>query len=391
VIMMKTISILGSTGSIGTQTLQVCRDLGLRVAALSAGSNIDLLEKQIREFDVPLASVYREDLATELRTRLSDVPCVILSGDEGNCAVASVPDASVVVTAMMGMIGLKPTLAAIAAGKDIGLANKETLVCAGQIVVPAAKEKGVRILPVDSEHSAIFQCIQGASSNPIQKILLTASGGPFFGMSSKELSVVTLKDALKHPNWSMGSKITIDSATLMNKGLEWMEAKWLFAVSDDQIEVVVHRESIIHSAVEFADHSVIAQMGVPTMYLPIKFALTYPERVSSGSYGLSLFGKTLHFEQPDLNTFRCLKLAQDASRAGGLYPAVLNGANEQAVALFLENKIRFLDIQIIVESALSMSYNGDANRLDDVLEVDRLARAKVLDDYEKGLTHANSY
>ena len=388
---MKTISILGSTGSIGTQTLQVCRDLGFKVAGLSAGSNIDLLEKQIREFNVPLASVYNSNLAAKLRERLSDFPCEILSGDEGNCAVASATDASVVVTAMMGMIGLKPTLAAIEAGKDIGLANKETLVCAGQIVMPAAQKKGVRILPVDSEHSAIFQCIQGACGNPIHKILLTASGGPFFGKTKDELDSVTLKDALNHPNWSMGSKITIDSATLMNKGLEWMEAKWLFDLTDDQIEVVVHRESIVHSAVEFADHSVIAQMGVPTMYLPIKYALTYPERVASGNFGLSLFGKTLHFEQADIETFRCLKLAQDASRTGGLYPAVLNGANEQAVALFLENKIRFLDIPRLVESALAASYNGDATELECVLAADRMARAKVIDDFTKGLVHANGY
>lgn len=383
-LMMKTISVLGSTGSIGTQTLQVCRDLGIKVAALSAGKNIDLLEKQIREFNVPLASVYDADAAEKLRERLLDFPCVVLNGDEGNCAVASAEDASIVVTAMMGMIGLKPTLAAIEAGKDIALANKETLVCAGQIVMPAARERGVKILPVDSEHSAIFQCLQGASSNPIQKLLLTASGGPFFGMKTEELKAVTLKDALKHPNWSMGSKITIDSATLMNKGLEWMEAKWLFDVSDDQIEVVVHRESIVHSAIEFADHSVLAQMGVPSMYLPIKYALTYPSRVQSGEYSLSLFGKTLHFEAPDEETFRCLKLAKQASRAGGLHPVVLNGANEQAVALFLENKIGFTDIADLVEKALANVPLGNAENLDDVLRADKIARAQVLLDYKKG-------
>lgn len=381
---MKTISILGSTGSIGTQTLQVCRDLGIRVAAISAGSNIDLLERQIREFNVGIASVYDVNAAEKLRERLRDFPCNVYSGNEGNCIVAAAPDASIVVTAMMGMIGLKPTLAAIEAGKDIALANKETLVCAGQIVMPAAKKKGVKILPVDSEHSAIFQCIQGASCNKIQKILLTASGGPFYGKTICDLDKVTLKDALNHPNWSMGSKITIDSATLMNKGLEWMEAKWLFDVTDDQIEVVVHRESIIHSAIEFADHSVIAQMGVPSMYLPIKYALTYPERIASGDHSLSLFGKTLHFDQPDMETFRCLKLAQQASRSGGLYPTVLNGANEQAVDLFLKNKINFNRIPYLVEKALSNVPCGDAELLDDVLSADQFARTRVLNEYEKG-------
>lgn len=381
---MKKISILGSTGSIGTQTLQVCRDLNIGVVALSAGRNIDLLERQIREFNVPVASVYDEAAAETLRDRLSGFPCAVYSGDEGNCIVASAPEASIVVTAMMGMIGLKPTLSAIDAGKDIALANKETLVCAGQIVMPAAKKKGVSILPVDSEHSAIFQCLQGAAGNSINKILLTASGGPFFGMKSEALKKVTLKDALNHPNWSMGSKITIDSATLMNKGLEWMEAKWLFDVSDDQIEVVVHRESIVHSAVEFSDHSVIAQMGVPSMYLPIKYALTYPARVQSGDFSLSLIGKTLHFEQADEETFRCLKLAKQASRAGGLYPTVLNGANEQAVALFLDNKIGFTEIADLVEKALMNVPAGDAEKLDDVLWADQIAREQVRVDYKKG-------
>ncbi len=381
---MKTISILGSTGSIGTQTLQVCKDLGIRVAALSAGSNIDLLEQQIRAFQVPIASVYDPERAEILRQRLRDIPCEVYAGEEGNCIVASAPDASLVVTAMMGMIGLKPTLAAIEAGKDIGLANKETLVCAGQIVMPAAVKKGVRILPVDSEHSAIFQCLQGAADNKISKLLLTASGGPFFGKTKAELEQVTLADALKHPNWSMGSKITIDSATLMNKGLEWMEAKWLFGVPDDRIEVVVHRESIIHSAVEFEDHSVIAQMGVPSMYLPIKYALTYPQRVRSGEFALSLFGKTLHFEQADEETFSCLKLAKQASRAGGLYPTVLNGANEQAVSLFLEGKIRFSEIATLVEDALAETPTDDAEVLENVLAADRLARIRVCKSYEEG-------
>ncbi len=381
---MKKISILGSTGSIGTQTLQVCRDLGIRVVALSAGRNIDLLEQQIREFQVPVASVYDPQSAAILKQRLEGFPCEVYTGEEGNCIVASHPEADLVVTAMMGMIGLKPTLAAIEAGKDIGLANKETLVCAGQIVMPAAAAKGVRILPVDSEHSAIFQCLQGAGDNKINKILLTASGGPFYGKKKAELEQVTVADALNHPNWSMGSKITIDSATLMNKGLEWMEAKWLFDVTDDQIEVVVHRESIVHSAVEFKDHSVIAQMGVPSMYLPIKYALTYPKRAESGNFALSLIGKTLHFGEADDETFACLKLAKDASRAGGLYPTVLNGANEQAVSLFLEGKIRFLEIARLVEGALAQTPGGDAKKLENVLEADRIARASVIKQYKEG-------
>lgn len=381
---MKTISILGSTGSIGTQTLAVCRDLGLSVAGLSAGHNIDLLEQQIREFHVPLASVYDERQAEILKGRLSDFPCTVLSGNEGNCAVAQAHDASIVVTAMMGMIGLRPTLAAIEAGKDIALANKETLVCAGQIVIKKAREKGVRILPVDSEHSAIFQCLQGKGSNQIKKILLTASGGPFFGKKTKDLEGVNASDALKHPNWSMGSKITIDSATLMNKGLEWMEAKWLFDISDDQIEILVHRESIVHSAVEFCDDSIIAQMGVPSMYLPIKYALTYPAREPSGNFNLSLIGKTLHFEQVDEETFACLKLAKQASRAGGLHPTVLNGANEQAVALFLKGSIPFLGIAELVEAALSETPSGDGLALDEVIDADYKARKKVLSIFEKG-------
>ena len=382
---MKTISILGSTGSIGTQTLQVCRDLGYRVAALTAGKNIDLLERQVREFQVPVVSVYDPERAEILKKRLSDFPCAVFSGEEGNCIAASVPESSLVVTAMMGMIGLKPTLAAIEAGKDIGLANKETLVCAGAVVMAAAEKKGVRILPVDSEHSAIFQCLQGAGGNPVSRLLLTASGGPFYGKTAAELKNVTVQDALKHPNWSMGAKITIDSATLRNKGLEWIEAKWLFSVPDERLDVLVHRESIVHSAVEFEDHSVIAQMGVPSMYLPIKYALTYPARVRSGDYALSLIGKTLHFEQADEETFACLKLAKQASRAGGLYPAVLNGANEQAVSLFLEGKIGFLGIPAMVERALSETPRGDAGVLEDILDADRRARAQVIEYYEKGV------
>ncbi len=382
---MNKISILGSTGSIGTQTLQVCRDLGIGVAALSAGSNIDLLERQVREFNVPTVSVYDPKAARVLRERLQGSNCVVYEGQTGNCKVASAPDAHLVVTAMTGMIGLEPTLAAISAGKDIALANKETLVCAGQIVMKAAREKGVRILPVDSEHSAVFQCLNGAGENKLHKLLLTASGGPFYQKSRDELRHMTAQDALKHPNWSMGAKITVDSATLMNKGLEWIEAKWLFDLRDDQIEILVHRESIVHSAVEFEDHSVIAQMGVPSMYLPIKYALTYPKRVASGDFALSLIGKTLHFDKPDEETFGSLKLAKQASKLGGLYPTLLNGANEQAVALFLKNEIKFLDIEALVRRTMEIMPAGNAEDLECILQTDRLARETVLSIFRKSM------
>lgn len=377
---MQSISILGSTGSIGTQTLQVCRDLGISVNAISANSNIDLLEKQAREFSVSLVGVYDKAAAKELEKRLADTKIQVVSGQEGNVAVALFEASSTVVTAMSGMIGLVPTVAAVKAKKRIALANKETLVCAGHIIMDLASKLKTEIIPVDSEHSAIFQCLNAANGNLIKKIVLTASGGPFFGKSIAELENITKADALKHPNWSMGNKITIDSATLMNKGLEMIEAKWLFNVDIDDIEVVIHRESIVHSAVEFEDDSVIAQMGVAQMYLPIKYALTYPKRVASGQHRLSLFGKNLSFFEPDRHTFKCLDLAVKASKAGGLYPIVLNAANEQAVGLFLNDRIKFTDISLLIEQALNkMQLDDDPNELDSVLLTDKMTRRYVLD------------
>lgn len=376
---MQSISILGSTGSIGTQTLQVCRDLSIKVNAISANSNIDLLEKQAREFSVKIVGVYNKQAAAVLKERLADTDIEVLSGEQGNIAVATFKDSSTVVTAMSGMIGLVPTVEAIKVGKTLALANKETLVCAGHIIMPLAKKHNVKILPVDSEHSAIFQCVNACEGNKINKIILTASGGPFFAKKESELVHITKADALKHPNWSMGSKITIDSATLMNKGLEIIEAKWLFDVDIDDIEVVVHRESIVHSAVEFEDDSVIAQLGVPQMYLPIKYALTYPKRVASSNHKLSLFDKNLSFYKPDRDTFKCLDLAVKASKMGGLYPTILNAANEQAVSLFLSDKIGFLDIPRLISKALDEVVPlANVNELESVLLTDKITREFVL-------------
>ena len=375
---MNSISILGSTGSIGRQTLDVCRDLHIKVNAICACRNIDLLEKQAREFNVKLVSVYDESQAHILAKRLSDCATTVMCADEGNIAVAQYPDSDTVITAMSGMIGLLPTIAAIKASKRIGLANKETLVCAGHIIIPLAKECGAEIIPVDSEHSAIFQCINAAQSNRVRKILLTASGGPFYGMKASQLKNVTKADALCHPNWSMGAKITVDSATLMNKGLEMIEAKWLFDIDINNIEVLVHRESIVHSAVEFEDDSVIAQMGVPQMYLPIKYALTYPKRVESGNHRLELAGKTLHFDLPDRETFKCLDIAVDASKAGGLYPTVMNAANEKAVELFLHDKLGFRDIASVISTALeNIDTSGDFNSIERILDIDGVTRRYI--------------
>ena len=377
----KSISILGSTGSIGQQTLEVCRDLNITVNAISANSNIDLLEKQAREFNVKIVGVYDSDAANALCRRLSDTDITVVGGEEGNIAVAEYETSDTVITAMSGMIGLKPTIAAIKASKRIGLANKETLVCAGHIIIPLSKQYNAEIIPVDSEHSAIFQCLEGRKNNDIKRIILTASGGPFFGKSAEYLKSVTKADALKHPNWSMGSKITIDSATLMNKGLEMIEAKWLFDVDIDDIEVVIHRESIVHSAVEFLDDSVIAQLGVPQMYLPIKYAITYPERIPSGNHTLSLFGKNLSFFEPDRTVFKSLSLCEAASKAGGLYPAIMNAANEQAVELFLQDKIGFTDICDVVEKSLNDITFSDSDDLLSVLEIDSITRKYVLDSF----------
>ncbi|MBE5902755.1 MAG: 1-deoxy-D-xylulose-5-phosphate reductoisomerase [Pseudobutyrivibrio sp.] len=353
--MAQKIAILGSTGSIGTQTLDIVSQNpdDLQVVAMSCGSNIDLFEKQIRKYRPCLVSVGNEKLANDLKTRLSDIDIDIRYGMDGLIAVATAEDADTVVTAVVGMIGVQPTIAAINAKKTIALANKETLVTAGHIIMPLAKEKGVSILPVDSEHSAIFQSLNGERHNQISKILLTASGGPFRGKTLDDLENVTLEDALKHPNWSMGAKITIDSATMINKGLEVMEAKWLFGVNLNQVEVVVHPQSILHSAVEFMDGAVIGQMGTPDMRLPILYALFYPNRKTLYAEPLDLFKVgTLTFEKPDMETFYGLSLAYDAMDAGGNVPTVFNAANEKAVAKFLNNKIKFLEIPEIVSEAM---------------------------------------
>ncbi len=351
---MKKIAILGSTGSIGTQTLEVVRANGdIGVVALTAGKNVDLLEKQIREFRPKFAAIWKEKDAKELKERLTDIHCEIGFGMEGLIQAAVIAEADVVVTAVVGMIGIEPTVAAIEAGKDIALANKETLVCAGHIIMPLAKEKKVQILPVDSEHSAIFQCLQGNENNPIEKILLTASGGPFRDYTKSQLEKVTLQDALHHPNWSMGKKITIDSSTMVNKGLEVIEAKWLFSVEPENIQVVVQPQSIIHSMVQFQDGGVMAQLGTPDMKLPIQYALYYPNR-------RKLLGERLDFTRlseitiarPDMEVFEGLKYAFEACKIGGSMPTVLNVANEYAVAKFLDGKIRYVDIVRMIRTAM---------------------------------------
>ncbi len=353
---MKYIAILGSTGSIGTQTLEVVRaQQDIKVTALSAGDNIDLLERQIREFKPVLAAVKTEEKAKELALRISDLDIPVLFGMDGLMAVACEEKAEVLVTAIVGMLGIRPTIAAIEAGKDIALANKETLVTAGHIIMPLAKKCGVCILPVDSEHSAIFQSLNGEKEhgNKIDKILLTASGGPFRGMTREQLSQVRLEDALKHPNWVMGRKITIDSATLVNKGLEVMEAKWLFGVNLDQIQVVVHPQSVIHSMVQYEDGAIIAQLGTPDMKLPIQYALYYPERRFLRGMRLDFYKLgQMTFEAPDMDTFEGLKFALEAMRRGGNIPTIFNAANEMAVAMFLERRIAFLDIPDIIASAM---------------------------------------
>ena len=370
---MKKIAILGSTGSIGTQTLEVVRaNKDIEVTALAAGSNIDLLEKQIREFSPKIAAVWNEEKAKELKDRVRDLDIRVESGMDGLLAVATELGAEIVVTAVVGMIGIRPTIAAMNAGKDIALANKETLVTAGHIIMSLAKEKHVRILPVDSEHSAIFQSLNGETGNKIHKILLTASGGPFRGWTREQMKGVQVEDALKHPNWTMGRKITIDSSTMVNKGLEVMEAKWLFDVELDQIQVVVHPQSVIHSAVEFQDHAVIAQLGTPDMRLPIQYALFYPERKPLQSEALDLFKlHTMTFEEPDLGTFRGLALAYEAARRGGSMPTALNAANEKAVAMFLDRKIRFLDIPEIISECMAAHQWIDHPSLEDILETEQ--------------------
>ena len=375
---MKSLVILGSTGSIGTQALEVCRRDGYKVEALAAGGNIELLEAQAREFKVKAVAVFNEEKAKELKIKLKDTDVKVLSGADGVCELAEMK-ADIALNSIVGIAGLRPTLAAIESGKDIALANKETLVTGGDIVNREATKKGVKILPVDSEHSAIFQSLQGAPKGSLKKILLTASGGPFFGKTKSDLENVTVKEALAHPNWSMGAKITIDSATLMNKGLEVIEAVHLFGISANDIEVLVHRQSILHSAVELTDGAVIGQLGTPDMRLPIQYALTYPERSNYAFEKLSLADiGTLTFQKPDTETFKCLPLCISAINEGGLRPTAVNGANEEAVRLFLEGKIKFLQIAELVEKAAYSVENKKDFTLEDILYTDKAARQAVL-------------
>lgn len=372
---MKKIAILGSTGSIGTQTLDIVREQGdIQVVAMAAGSNISLLEAQMREFKPSLVSVWDEKKASELRTNTKDLGIKIVSGMEGLLEISVIPESEILVTAIVGMLGIRPTIAAIKAGKKIALANKETLVTAGHIIIPLAKEYKVPILPVDSEHSAIFQSLQGAGDNKISRILLTASGGPFRGRKADELKNIQVEDALKHPNWSMGRKITIDSSTLVNKGLEVMEAKWLFDVALDQIQVVVHPQCVIHSAVEYQDGAVIAQLGTPDMRLPIQYALYYPERRNLSGRRLDLFEiADLTFEKPDTDTFRGLALAYQAMEKGGNIPTVYNAANEKAVSLFLDRKISYPEITELIEACMENAEFIDHPDVDEILGTEAAA------------------
>ncbi|MBP3310420.1 MAG: 1-deoxy-D-xylulose-5-phosphate reductoisomerase [Ruminococcus sp.] len=376
--MNRTVSILGSTGSIGTQSLDVCEKHGLKVTALAAHSSVKLLEEQTRKFAPEYVCIYNEGMYGELKSRLSDTSTKILCGMEGLCQIAALEQSDIVLNSVVGMVGLLPTLTAINAGKNVALANKETLVAGGTLVTSLAREKGVTIYPVDSEHSAIFQCLQGNKREQLSKIILTASGGPFFGKSYDELRSVTKADALKHPNWDMGNKITIDSATLMNKGLEFIEAKWLFDLEPEQIEIVVHRQSVVHSAVEYNDYSVIAQLGVPDMKIPIQYALTYPDRLEcpTGRLSLTDYGR-LTFEKPDYGTFKCLSAAIEAISRGGAYPCLVNSANEEAVRAFLNDEISFIQIGEIVSSVLDEFEQSEISGYEDVMEADKKAREFV--------------
>ena len=377
--MTKSLSILGSTGSIGTQSLDVARLRGYTVEALTAYSDVARMEAQIREFHPKTVAMVEEKAAADLKVRVADTNTKVLSGKDGVCACARADGADTVLNSVVGMAGLEPTLAAIDAKKKLALANKETLVAGGQLVMEAAKKNGVSILPVDSEHSAIFQALQGRPANAaLKKIILTASGGPFFGKTKKELEKVTVADALKHPNWEMGAKITVDSATMMNKGLELIEAVWLFSVRPQDVQIVVHRESIVHSAVEYTDNSVIAQLGLPDMRIPIQYALTYPERFESpvGELSLSEIGKLTFFE-PDYDTFQCINLCRTAINKGGLFPAAVNSANEQANAMFRRGEIGFLDIAARVAKVLETAPQKERYTLEDVLETDCWARETV--------------
>ena len=369
---MKKIGILGSTGSIGTQTLEIVKkEKELEVVSLAAGSNVSLLEAQIREFRPKTAALWEEKAAVDLRQRVKDMPVRVVSGMDGLLEAATEEEMETLVTGIVGMIGIRPTIAAIRAGKDIALANKETLVTAGHIIMPLAEKMKISILPVDSEHSAIFQSLHGENRERVEKILLTASGGPFRGKSREELADMTVEDALKHPNWSMGKKVTIDSASLCNKGLEVMEAKWLFDVELSQIEVVVHPQSILHSAVQFADGGIMGQMGVPDMKLPIQYAMFYPDRrpMHTGRVDLCKLG-SLTFEKPDTDTFKGLALAYRAAKRGGSLPTVFNAANEKAVALFLKKRIRFLQIPELIEAAMDAHRVTENPTVEDILSAE---------------------
>ena len=377
--MVKCVSILGSTGSIGRQTLDIIDNLGLPVAALTAGSNAERMAQQCRKYRPKLAVMSTEAAANQLKEMIADLPTQIMWGEEGLIAAATIPDADCIITAVVGMVGLKPTLAVIRAHKRIGLANKETLVCAGQLVMAEAKKYNAEIIPVDSEHSAIFQCLMGCDNRAeVKRILLTCSGGPFYGESKEELGVVTKADALKHPNWKMGAKITIDCATLMNKGLEVIEAMRLYDLPLEQVDVLIHRQSIVHSMVEFTDGAVMAQLGAPDMRLPIQLAMTYPERSATPVDFLDLTTcGALTFAHPDMEAFPCLKLARDCAAKGGTACPAMNGANEEAVALFLDDKIGFYDIYDLVSRAVEAVPFIAEPSLDEILESDRLAREAV--------------
>lgn len=379
--MTKNISLLGSTGSIGTQSLDVARLQGYNVTCLTANSRVDVIENQVREFEPELVCMMDEKSAHELKIRIADTQTKVTYGMHGLIECATYDKCDTVLNSVVGMVGLQPTLEAIKAKKTIALANKETLVAGGHLVTNSAKENGVSILPVDSEHSAIFQAMQGAPcKQAVKKIILTASGGPFFGKTIDELDGVTPADALKHPNWDMGAKITIDSATMMNKGLEFIEAKWLFDMPNEDIEIVVHRESVVHSAIVYQDNSMIAQLGVPDMRIPIQYALTYPQRIQSPVEPLSLaeYGKLTFFE-PDYDTFKCIDVCKNAIELGGLHPAAANGANEESVKLFLNGKIKFTDIAYLNNEAMKNADDIKDFSLQDVLEADRKARDYVLE------------
>ena len=377
--MVNSLSILGSTGSIGTQTLDVADKLNLKVSALTASTNIKLLEEQVRKYKPELAVVFNEEKAKEFKDNIKDTNTRVLIGMDGLIEAATLENADLVVNSVVGMVGLKPTLAAANAKKDIAFANKETLVTGGKLVCDAVKKNGVKLLPVDSEHSAIFQCLQGMPEKKmLKKLILTASGGPFFGKTVEDLKNVTVNEALNHPNWSMGAKITIDSATMMNKGLELIEAAWLFDMPADKIDILVHRQSVVHSLVEYVDNSVIAQLGVPDMRVPIQYALTYPERYESPAKQLRLEEwKTLTFEQPDYDTFSCINLCRQAITKGGVYPAAANGANEAANKLFRDGKIKFLDIADAVSGVLDSTEFSPCDSLENILLADSRAREKV--------------